>query len=125
MSGRRFVSGRPPGEFCGSSSGGGGFIKFEGEFKPLSWVRRWLRCKHCGAQISPVFSDVSCWGFNANAHYPKCCGGDQHLIVTEDDLIWKPDANPADAELKPGEVKTVMKAYAFLFVEQPDEGLPI
>ena len=106
---------REPDEFCASHSGGGGFIRFQGEYRPWSWVRRNCVCAHCGSTVGHWRSKVQCFGHYRGAMYFTCGGAEHHLIERESDLKVRISRKPKDEAMRAGEMEAVKKAYPWIY----------
>lgn len=102
-------------EFCASHSGGGGFMRFAGDYRPWSWIKRNCVCAHCGARPRHQRSHVSCFGHYRGATYFQCDGAERHLLARESDLKWRVARTARDEAMRPGEVKAVHEAYPWIY----------
>lgn len=106
---------RQPDEFCASHSGGGGFIRFEGDYHPWSWIRRNCVCSHCGARPSLKRSKVNCFGHYRGATYFMCGGPEHHLFERESDLAWRDNRSVNDEAARAWERTAVEKAFHWFY----------
>lgn len=118
---------RDPNKFIAARSGGGGFMKFDGEYRSWRWLMRFTRCALCGGGLSLKQCHIPADGMISNARY-FVCDREKHPIRRTSDVVWMVGGQAREEAWRAkGNIDNVRAVYDWLTAktEEEVEELPI